>query len=100
MLVKIGFPRHQATQALLPLTRQTLHNFEKWGPRASWTGPIARGDFAVVRKHTVSLRLYPREFRESYTALARLAGRVLAKNSGRTIKQIQRALKSDRREDR
>ena len=100
MLVQLGFTRQQATQALLPLTRQTLNNFEKWGPRASWTGPIARGDFAVVRKHAGSLRLYPREFRESYAALARLAGRVLAKDSARTIKQIQRALESNRRGNR
>jgi predicted short-subunit dehydrogenase-like oxidoreductase (DUF2520 family) len=100
MLVKLGFPRHQAAQALLPLARQTLDNFERWGPRASWTGPIARGDFAVVRKHTGSLRLYPREFRESYAALALLAGRVLARNPAPTIKQIKRSLRSDRRGNR
>ena len=31
--------------------RQMLDNFESFGPRASWTGPIARGDYAVVAKH-------------------------------------------------
>ena len=49
LLMAQGFTRRQAVRALLPLTRQTLDNFESVGPRAAWTGPMARGDFSTVR---------------------------------------------------
>ena len=41
----------QAMQTLLPLMRQMLDNFEKHGPRAAWTGPASRGDYATLKKH-------------------------------------------------
>ena len=63
VLVKLGFSRNDAVCALLPLTRQMLDNFESLGPRKSWTGPLSRGDFETVAKHTEALRRYPREFR-------------------------------------
>jgi predicted short-subunit dehydrogenase-like oxidoreductase (DUF2520 family) len=94
MLVRMGFTRRRAVAALLPLMRQTLENFERLGPQSAWTGPIARGDFAVVAKHGKALRRFPREFRESYAALSLLAGRVLSKNPATTIKQLKRALKN------
>src|SRR5690242_2037170 len=47
MLVKAGFSRRRGVAALLLLTRQTLANYERVGPRAAWTGPLSRGDFAV-----------------------------------------------------
>ena len=94
MLVKIGFTRRRATAALLPLMRQMLDNFEHLGPQAAWTGPIARGDYAVVAKHGKALRRYPREFQESYASLSLLAGRVLSKKPAATISQLKRALKN------
>ena len=39
ILMAQGFKRRQAMRALLPLTRQTLDNFERLGPLAAWTGP-------------------------------------------------------------
>ena len=93
MLGKIGFTRRRAVAALLPLMRQMLDNFERLGPQAAWTGPIARDDYAVVAKHGKALRRYPREFQESYTALALLAGRMLSKKPVATISQLKRALK-------
>jgi predicted short-subunit dehydrogenase-like oxidoreductase (DUF2520 family) len=96
MLMDIGFTRRGAMQTLIPLTRQMLDNVERIGPRAAWTGPISRGDFAIVARHTKALRRYPREFQEAYVALALLAGRVLAKKPGATLAQIKRALKNPR----
>ena len=96
ILTRLGFPRRHALQTLLPLMRQMLDNFERSGAQASWTGPIARGDYAVVAKHAEALRSYPREVQEAYVALARLSGRVLSKNPGATLRQLDRALKSSK----
>ena len=76
-------------ETLLPLIRQMLDNFERLGPQASWTGPIARGDYAIVAKHRNALRRYPREFQEAYIALALLSRQASVQRSRR--KQIAEA---------
>jgi len=93
VLLKLGFRRRDAMGALLPLMRQMLDNFERLGPQASWTGPVSRGDFATVAKHTKALRSYPSEFNDAHAALALLASRVLSKNSAAASKQLKRALR-------
>jgi predicted short-subunit dehydrogenase-like oxidoreductase (DUF2520 family) len=93
VLLKLGFSRGDAMRALLPLMRQMLDNFERLGPRESWTGPVSRGDFATVEKHTKALRSYPSEFNDAYAALALLGSRVLSKNSVAASKQLKRALR-------
>lgn len=109
VLMAAGFSRRNAVKALLPLTRQTLANFERFGPRQAWTGPLSRGDFGVVKRHLAALRPFPREFREAYEALSWLGLRVLApSNEARSEakpaatrtakrKQLERALRSSRR---
>ena len=93
-LAKIGFSRRRALQALLPLIRQMLDNYERLGPHAAWTGPVSRGDYATVTKHGHAMRRYPREFAEAYRALAMLAARVLSKQPAATRKNIARALEN------
>ena len=93
LLIGIGFTRASAVQTLLPLARQILDNIERIGPRAAWTGPLSRDDYAIVAKHMRALRRFPREIQDSYAALALLAGRLLAKHPAAALKQIQRALK-------
>ncbi len=83
-ILTIGFLRRRAVQTLLPLIRQMLDNFEELGAAASWTGPVARGDYAVVAKHMQALRKYSPEFRQSYAALARLGARVSREPEGKT----------------
>ena len=92
MLMRIGFTRRTATQTLLPLIHQILDNIERIGPRAAWTGPLSRGDYGIVARHAKALRGYPREFQESYAALALLAARVLSKNPAAALKRSKRAL--------
>ena len=77
LLISLGIRRSEAVRALLPLTRQVLDNFERMGPRAAWTGPLARGDYKIVEAH---LREWQKEAAQAYDALNRLAARVLAKN--------------------
>ncbi len=96
VLLDVGFPRRRALQTLLPLIRQVLDNFERHGPRASWTGPVARGDYAVVARHMKALRRYAPEFHQSYAMLARLSARVLSEKPGAQLRQLERALKNTR----
>ena len=93
MLMRIGFTRPRAMQTLVPLIRQIFDNIERIGPRAAWTGPLSRGDYAVVARHARALRRHPREFQRAYAALSLLAGSLLAKNPAAARKQINRALK-------
>jgi len=97
VLERIGFTRRRALQTLLPLIRQMLDNIERLGPRAAWTGPLSRGDYAVVASQVSALRGYPREFQRAYAALALLAGRTLTKNPKAAVSRIGRALKNSRR---
>ncbi len=46
-----SIPPDQATRALLPLLRGTLHNIETIGVPQCLTGPIARGDTGTINKH-------------------------------------------------
>ncbi len=92
MLLKIGFTRRGASQALLPLIRQMLDNYESLGPRAAWTGPLSRGDYATISKHAKALRRFPREFQDAYAALALLSAGVLSKKSSATKSKVARAL--------
>jgi predicted short-subunit dehydrogenase-like oxidoreductase (DUF2520 family) len=92
MLLKIGFTRRGASQALLPLIRQMLDNYESLGPYAAWTGPLSRGDYATISKHVKALRRFPREFQDAYRALALLSMRVLAKNPAVTKSSLKAAL--------
>ena len=91
-LMKIGFTRRRATQALLPLIRQMLDNYEAVGPRAAWTGPLSRGDYATIAKHAKALRRFPREFQDAYRALALLCAQTLSSNAGAMKNKVARAL--------
>jgi predicted short-subunit dehydrogenase-like oxidoreductase (DUF2520 family) len=51
-----SIPADQATLALLPLIRGTLHNIETIGIPDCLTGPIARGDAGTVAKHLKTLQ--------------------------------------------
>jgi len=90
LLMAQGFTRRQAVRALLPMTRQTLDNFERVGPRAAWTGPMTRGDFSTVQRHVGALVDFPREYIEAYKAISRLAAVVLSGDPSATLRQLDR----------
>jgi predicted short-subunit dehydrogenase-like oxidoreductase (DUF2520 family) len=48
-------PPPQATRALLPLLKGTIHNIETVGIPRCLTGPIARGDIGTIKKHLDAL---------------------------------------------
>jgi predicted short-subunit dehydrogenase-like oxidoreductase (DUF2520 family) len=88
LLMAQGFTRRQAARALLPLTRQTLDNFERIGPRAAWTGPMARGDFSTVQRHMDALSDFPPEYQDAYKVLSRLAAAVLSDDSSALLQKL------------
>lgn len=92
LLMAQGFKRRQAVRALLPLTRQTLDNFERLGPLAAWTGPLARGDFSTVERHAEALANFEPEYLLAYTTLARLTAGQLAAKPAAVLKQLEQAL--------
>jgi predicted short-subunit dehydrogenase-like oxidoreductase (DUF2520 family) len=87
LLMSIGIRRTEAVRALLPMTKQMLQNYERLGPRAAWTGPLARGDYEIVAKHLNVLQDYSPQYKEAYQALNHLAERVLARDSAGNNKQ-------------
>ncbi|MFZ0411459.1 MAG: DUF2520 domain-containing protein [Candidatus Acidiferrales bacterium] len=100
-LMSLGFTRRRALQALLPLMRQMLDNYESAGARAAWTGPVARSDFVAVAKHHAALSVKGRarrrkqssgvscELLAAYEALALLSARVLSPQPERTLRRLK-----------
>jgi predicted short-subunit dehydrogenase-like oxidoreductase (DUF2520 family) len=91
-LMSLGFTRRQAVRALVPMARQTLANFERHGPGATWTGPLVRGDFGTIASHVAAMRRYPPEYAAAYAALSRLAVRLLAPGDAALRRRLERAL--------
>lgn len=90
LLISLGMKRTEAARALLPLTRQVLDNFERVGPRAAWTGPLARGDYKIVESHLRALHDSREEVALAYEALNRLAARMLSQDAAGTMAELEK----------
>src|SRR5215467_1702785 len=90
LLISLGMKRSEATRALLSLTRQVLDNFQRVGPRAAWTGPLARGDYKIVGSHLCALNDSREEIAMAYEAVNRLAARVLAQDAAGTMAELEK----------
>jgi predicted short-subunit dehydrogenase-like oxidoreductase (DUF2520 family) len=76
---------------MVPLLWQTLRNYLQHGAASAFSGPLARGDVATVRRHLEELKAVP-EARGVYVALARSAVKNLpVKNR----KALEHELKGD-----
>jgi predicted short-subunit dehydrogenase-like oxidoreductase (DUF2520 family) len=67
-----GVRKRDIKQVMLPLLLQTLRNYLYQDAGSAFSGPLARGDVATVRKHLNELKKVP-EAREVYLALAKAA---------------------------
>jgi predicted short-subunit dehydrogenase-like oxidoreductase (DUF2520 family) len=79
LLGACGLPRRGALQALGPLMRSALAGLEREGLPRALTGPIARGDAAVVEAHLQALAKSPSPtapllYRALALALVRVSG--------------------------
>lgn len=90
LLLSLGMKRGEAVRSLLPLTRQVLDNFERFGPRASWTGPLSRYDFKVVSAHIIALAESPKEIAQAYETLNRLAARLFAPDAAAMLAKLEK----------
>ncbi len=66
-----GIKSESAVAAIAPLVRATVENVAAMGPAEALTGPIARGDQAVVRGHLEALGRCDDELLALYKALGR-----------------------------
>jgi len=66
-----NIPQSQATQALLPLIRGTIHNIDTVGIPQCLTGPIARGDTGTIKKHLDALQEVAPALVSTYRELGR-----------------------------
>ena len=90
LLEASGFSRKRAWELIAPLVQGTLHNVNKFGTAAALTGPMIRGDAAVVGRHLDALKKFPLA-REVYKKLG-LGTVDILKRSGARPEQV-RALK-------
>jgi predicted short-subunit dehydrogenase-like oxidoreductase (DUF2520 family) len=67
--LRFGYDRATALQALLPLLRGAVDNIETLGLPAALTGPVARGDVEVVRRHIEALADGAPEVLDAYRVL-------------------------------
>ena len=88
-----SIPPDQATRALLPLIRGTLHNIDTIGLPQCLTGPIARGDTGTIRKHLEALQEKTPALLSPYKELG-LQTIPIALAKGRISKQQARELET------
>lgn len=74
---------------MLPMLKQTLENYRRWGAAGSFSGPLVRGDAAIIAKHLETLRPIP-EAKEVYLALSRAALRHIPVEQRRKLEKALR----------
>jgi len=87
-----GVRKRHIKRVMVPLLLQTLRNYLYGDAASAFSGPLARGDIATVRKHLEALKVVP-ESREVYVALTRSALKNLpVKNRNEVQRKLQRTL--------
>ena len=81
-----GVRKRHIKRVMVPLLLQTLRNYLRGDAAAAFSGPLARGDVATVRKHLHELQKVP-EAREVYVALAKAAVKSLPMKNGSVVEQ-------------
>lgn len=71
-----GLTREQGREMLLPLMHQTLGNLDNLEPRDALTGPVARGDWALVEAQQRTLEDIDTRLGCFYTMLAKATARL------------------------
>jgi predicted short-subunit dehydrogenase-like oxidoreductase (DUF2520 family) len=82
-----GIPQGGGKRWMLPIVRQTIENYAKRGLAQGFSGPIVRGDAAIVRKHLRALKAVPAA-RAVYLALARSALHTLPARNRKQLRTV------------
>ncbi len=73
VLVQAGVPEENAPALLAPLALNSIQNAAEIGPGPALTGPVARGDDAVIQRHRSALAHSPEITRQTYEVLLHAA---------------------------
>lgn len=68
-----GLSRNTAQEMMAPLVRETLENIFALGTTRALTGPVARGDAAVIARQLAVLDALDPRIADAYRALSRMA---------------------------
>ena len=82
-----GFSPGDARRKMLPIMRQTISNYAKLGPAGAFSGPLVRGDAAVVREHLRILQKSP-VARDVYVALAQSALQAISVRNKKELEKL------------
>ncbi len=85
-----GVPRAQGLSIALPLLRGTVENISKLGTADALTGPISRGDDAIVGAQHRELAKHDAELAKLYASLGRYAVELAAEKGGADRSSLQR----------
>ena len=66
----LGKSEQEGLEALVPLLQGTTHNLRRLGPVDALTGPMARGDWATVRRNLTAIREAAPQQAFPYAAMA------------------------------
>ncbi len=84
LLARVGVPERVARPMLAGFVEETVNSFRRMGAKRALTGPVVRGDWAVIRGHLGALRRQAPQVLPAYRALlgeiARLARRRLPRD--------------------
>ena len=95
IMMSANIPGEVAQKMLLPLFLNTAHNIATFGTLTALTGPVSRGDDAIIRKHLSVLDSYEDTYKNVYTALGHIALRMAVKRgdvSGTKAEEIIKLL--------
>jgi predicted short-subunit dehydrogenase-like oxidoreductase (DUF2520 family) len=86
LLESAGLPRARATKSLAALLGSTVRNLDELGLPEALTGPIARGDVAVVARH---LQALPPALGPLYRVTARRVVRLAAEKGRASLEALE-----------
>ena len=84
-----GIAREDATRLMAPIARGTLDNVMALGTTKALTGPIARGDHAVVSRQSVALSGWDEDVTLAYAALGRVALQLSSKQGNAGAQDLE-----------
>jgi len=97
LLVEAGAPPREVARALGPLLRSVARNVERVGLPFALTGPVRRGDVAMVRRHLEAIRRASPETLPTYLAIGTaqlLLARALADAGDGDLEQLTKLFDS------
>jgi predicted short-subunit dehydrogenase-like oxidoreductase (DUF2520 family) len=88
--IAAGIPNRDIKAVIGPLLEQTLRNYLQRHAAAAFTGPLARGDVATIRRHLLAMEKLP-ETKMVYVSLATAAAKTLpVRNSKKIERELRR----------